>query len=250
MTNIDIKLATLGTADLVKLYNATSRAQINRFADRATALKRTAAAIERVGAGELPGLLGQLGIVAPAGLKAQLDASLAEPEAVRLARITEAKAALRAEDKLAAELDPNQTAGGDAALPARKTIHDAGSKVTYASAAIAAGLTPKQARKVAERVADRVILENKVTGEKLLAPAATPATGKIEASAKQAAMLALLTRPQGANRKEILAAINAVAGASPSACIKLAELFGYDFHYTARTETTPTSYRLTPKAAK
>lgn len=231
MTNLDMKLATLGNSDLVKLYNATSRSQINRFADRGTALKRTAAAIDRVGVGELPGLLRQLGIVPTT--------------------------------------DPAKVQG-------------AGSTVTYASAAIAAGLTPKQARKVAERVAGELLIENKITGETLraapvqldattarksrkAAPAPVPApakaivaeldalpiTGTDKApNRKQAAFLALLTRPQGANRKELLGAIGAKAGASPSACKKIGELFGYDFHYTARTDTTPVQYRLTRKVAK
>lgn len=82
------------------------------------------------------------------------------------------------------------------------------------------------------------------------APAPGPAAARIPASspkvptAKQAALLALLTRPAGATRSEMLAATGAKSGASPGTCKALAELFGYSFVYCARTVDAPTSYRL------
>lgn len=251
MTTIDIAttLETFANGDLVKLYNATSRAQINRFADRATALKRTAAAIDRVGAGELPGLLRQLGI--------ETVGIVPAPAPTDFETHTPLSAADRATVAIGAPV-------AAAALTAKAAVDDAGApdrfgmlarrsgpeSVTYAGAAIAAGLTPKQARKVAERVADRLGSSTKARAVKAVRESDAVTSGKVEPTAKQAAMIALLVRPHGANRKELLAAMNAVAGASPSACIKLAELFGYDFEYIARTETTPVQYRLTAKVAK
>lgn len=76
------------------------------------------------------------------------------------------------------------------------------------------------------------------------AGATTPASSSKPPSGKQAALLALLTRPAGATRKEMLAATGAKAGASPATCIKLAQLFGYAYVYCERTAEAPTSYRL------
>lgn len=318
MTNLATALETLGTSDLVKLYNAASNSPVNRFSDRPTAIKRTATAIERIGVGELAGLCRVNGIELPVsageGDDHMLDRIMREAmpkfvdgtpahamvpdHAPELARfevgktystrsivdhdtVFSFKITARTGKQIQTVVNGKTVRRGlsiydgveqfkpfgdysmCAVISARDgtgkataaAIHDTGAKVTYAGAAIAAGLTPKQARKVAERAADRVIIENKVTGEKLLATAkpaskAAPATGKVQPTAKQAAMILLLVRPQGANRKELLAAMNAIAGASPSACIKLAELFGYDFEYIAKTETTPVQYRLTPKVAK
>lgn len=74
-------------------------------------------------------------------------------------------------------------------------------------------------------------------------PPATAPAGKTP-TAKQTALLALLTRAQGANRKEMLSVTGAKSGASPETCKRLAKAFGYIYVQSKRTGESPTSYRL------